>query len=175
AAVWRIMRENGVTIQWRLPVDWRHSYLLYALKSYLAMIAQSMNYRLDSLIVNALLGSAAVGVYSTAVAASEFLLFLPNASAIVLYPRIASLPSKDATRTTVFTLGVSFYLVLGGGLALSLVVPWLIPHLYGRAFSSAASPTRWLIPGMLGLTILKTLSSAVAGLGRPEYMTYSIL
>jgi O-antigen/teichoic acid export membrane protein len=47
--------------------------------------------------------------------------------------------------------------------------------LYGRAFAAAIPAAQWLLPGMLALAIVKTLSSIVAGLGRPEAMTYAIL
>ncbi len=58
---------------------------------------------------------------------------------------------------------------------MSLLTRWLIPLFYGQAFASAIPAAQWLLPGMLALTIVKTLSVVVSGLGRPEYMTYGIL
>jgi O-antigen/teichoic acid export membrane protein len=162
-------------ISWQLPYGWKQSYVWYGLKSWTAMVAQALNYRLDTLILNVLMGTTAVGLYSTAVPAAELLLFIPNAVSLVLYPKVAASREEDRAGVTILTVGFSLYLVLGGGIILTASLPWLIPHLYGKAFASGARAAQWLIPGMVALTIVKTISSAVAGLGRPEYMTYSIL
>ena len=170
-----IISRHRPVVSWQLPEHWRENYVGYGFKIYLSRLAQNLNFRLDSLILNAMLGNAALGLYSTGVATAEMLLFLPNSAAVVLLPKVASLREEDRAGTAILYLGVSFYLVLAGGVALAAVLPWVIPLAYGAAFAAAVPATWWLLPGMLALTILKTLSSAVSGMGRPETMTYSIL
>jgi O-antigen/teichoic acid export membrane protein len=175
AASVHVLKQYRPRLAWRLPDDWRQSYVCYGVKSYVAEIARILNHRLDALILNALWGSKIVGLYSSGVAPAELLLYVPMASALVLSPTVASLPDKDRGRVAVLALGSSLYLVLGGGILMAALLPWVLPYLYGRAFAPAVPAAEWLLPGMLGLTVVTTLSGALAGLGRPEYMTYAML
>jgi O-antigen/teichoic acid export membrane protein len=159
----------------RLPDDWKQNYAMYGLKGYAGIIAQCLNNRLDTLIVNTLMGSLSVGIYSTGVSCAEFLLLMPDAAAVVLYPKIASLPAGEQARASILTVGGSFYLVLGSGIVWAAVLPTVVPHFYGTAFAASVPAAQWLILGMLALTLVKTLSSVVAALGRPEYVTCSFV
>src|SRR5262249_24535436 len=73
------------------------------------------------------------------------------------------------------TLGASLYLVVAGGVVLGLVLPFVLPFLYGADFAPAVPAALWLLPGMAALTVVKVLTHAVAGCGRPEYATYTTL
>jgi O-antigen/teichoic acid export membrane protein len=167
-----IRAHYHVRLNMCLTSDWKQAYVAYGLKFYAALIAQSLNYRLDTLILNALSGSRSVGIYAAGVGAAELLLFVPNAVSHVLYPKIASLPEENRDRVTVLSLGCSLYMVLIGGIALAIVLPWMIPMLYGKAFAPAIPAAYWLVPGMLPLTVVKLLCHVVAGYGRPAFATY---
>ncbi len=159
----------------RIPADWLQNYGWYGLKVYSATFAQAVNYRLDTLIVNAQLGSREVGLYSAGVGAAELLLFVPISVAFVFYPRITAAPDETRDRTTLITLGASLYIVIVGACLLTAALPWLLPVIFGRAFSSAVIAAQWLMPGMAALTVVRILSYACAGVGRPEYATYTTL
>ncbi len=161
-------------VRFRLPGNWRQDYLFYGLKFYLATVAQAINYRLDTLMVSARLGSRDVGLYSIAVGAAELLLFVPISITFVFYPRIAEEKDEARDRVTFLALGVALYLVVSGILALEVLLPWLIPHVFGRAFASAVPAAQWLLPGMAALTVVRVLSYASAGIGKPEYATYTM-
>jgi O-antigen/teichoic acid export membrane protein len=158
---------------WRLPADWMPSYLGYGLKLYTCNVAQMANCRLDTLILNALMGSATVGLYSAGVTLAELVLFIPTAVDYVLYPRIAALPEGERDRVTALTLGASLYLVLGSSVGLAILLPWILPLLFGKAFAAGVPAAYWLLPGMLALTVFKVLSHVLAGSGRPEYPAYT--
>jgi O-antigen/teichoic acid export membrane protein len=157
----------------RLPPEWKRDYVHYGLKFYLALVAQALNYRLDTLLINAMLGNAMVGLYSTGVTVAELLLFVPSAVIQVFYPQVAAVTKERRERVTLLTLGASLYLVFVGGIVLGVALPWLVPLLYGRAFTGSIPAAFWLIPGMLALTVVNILNHAVAGFGRPEYATYT--
>lgn len=156
-----------------LPQEWKRDYMQYGLKFYAALVAQALNYRLDTLLINAMLGNAMVGLYFAGVTVAELLLFVPSAVIQVFYPKAAAVDEERRERVTLLTLGASLYLVFGGSIALGLALPWLIPFLYGHAFAGSIPAALWLIPGMLALTVVKILNHAVAGFGRPEYATYT--
>ena len=170
-----IFKTYRPRLGFELPGGWRQSYLAYGLKLYIATLAQALNYRLDTLIVQAQLGSKEVGLYSVGVGASELLLFVPVSVAFVFYPKIASAPDESRNRMTLLTLGVSLYVVLLGGIALELLLPTLLPWAFGTPFAASVAAAQWLIPGMLALTVVRILSYASAGIGKPEYATYTML
>jgi O-antigen/teichoic acid export membrane protein len=158
---------------WHLPATWPKDYLWYGLKFQLALVAQALNYRLDALIVNALVGSTTLGLYSVAVSSAEVLTMIPTAVDYVLYPKVAEARGVAKKRLTVLALGGSLYLVILSGVALGFALPWLIPMLYGTQFSGSLAPALILLPGMVSLTVVKIISHAAAGFGRPEYATYA--
>jgi O-antigen/teichoic acid export membrane protein len=155
------------------PKDWTHTYLGYGLKFCPSLIVNMLNYRADTFIVNALLGSAALGLYATGVGMAEVLLFLPHAVNFVFFTRISSASAAERHALTVKTLGASLYLVTLGGILLGILIPYALPVLYGSAFRSSVGVSLCLLPGMLALTIVKILTNAVAGCGRPEFASYT--
>lgn len=170
-----IVFRHGARLRFKLPERWRANYLVYGLKFYLATVANAINYRLDALIVNAQLGSREVGLYSIAVGACELLLFVPISVTFVFYPKIASVREEMRDRMTLVTLGVSLYVVVVGALIMEVVVPRLITMVFGPAFAGGIPAAHWLLPGMIALTVVRILSYASAGLGRPEHATYATI
>ena len=63
----------------------------FGIKGYLANALQFINYRFDVFVLAGVAGSAAVGQYSVAVAATSVMWLLPQALSEVLFPRVASL------------------------------------------------------------------------------------
>jgi O-antigen/teichoic acid export membrane protein len=49
----------------------------------------------------------------------------------------------------------------------------LIPFFYGIDFLPSVKPFLWLLPGILGITLSKIVSANLAGIGKPQYATYS--
>lgn len=158
---------------WHLQRGWPKDYLWYGLKFQLALIAQALNYRLDALIVNALVGNVTLGLYSVAVSSAEVLTLIPTAVDYVLYPKVARARGGEKSRLTLLALGGSLYVVLAAAVGLGIALPWLIPMLYGGAFAGSLAPAFWLLPGMVSLTVVKIVCHVVAGFGRPEYATYT--
>ncbi len=169
----RLRTRHGAAALLRLAPGWERRYLTYGLKFQVALIAQGLNYRLDSLILNSIAGNRDLGFYSVAVAATEVLLLIPTAVTFVLYPKVSSLTGGDRNRVTLLTLGSSLYLVVGAAAVLAVLLPWLIPLLYGGRFAPAIPAAYWLLPGMISLTVVKVLCHVLAGFGRPEYATYT--
>ncbi len=162
-------------VQIPIPGDWLQSYFWYGLKFYSATVAQAVNYRLDTLIVNAQLGSKDVGLYSAGVGAAEFLLFIPVSVGFVFFPKITAARDEARNNMTFVALGMSLYLVVSGGIILTAFLPWLLPFMFGQAFRAAVVAAQWLVPGMVALTIVRIISYASAGVGKPEYATYTTL
>ncbi len=163
-----VLRQYAPPVRVGPPADWRTSYVGYGLKSYVNIIALSVNYRLDALLVNAMAGNAGAGLYGVAVTAAELLLWVPNAVANVLYPHIAAASKHDPRRYASAAVGASVYVVSLGAIVLAIAGPTLLTLLFGTAFRTSAGALWWLLPGMVALAGCRTLSAAVNGLGHPE-------
>lgn len=144
----------------------------FGLKGYIANLLMFFNYRLDSLIVNALLGVASVGIYSIAVAMAEVIWNMAGALSTVMFPHVSSLERKDANRLTPVVSRNVWFLTLLAVVFAAIVGRWVIEFVFGTVMLGAALPLLLLLPGILALSGAKVLSSYLSGIGRPIYSTY---
>lgn len=143
----------------------------YGRRAHLANTLQFLNYRLDVLIVNALLGPVAVGLYTISTRLAELLWQVPDSMAFVLLPRSSGTGRRthEATRrayglTLIATVGSATFLALSGHI--------LIRVLFGPVFAQSYLPMLVLLPGAVLLGQAKVLSSSIAGRGFPHYNSY---
>lgn len=172
AVVGAVLLGDGV--RWRLGID-RTAFRdlrTFGLKGYLANLLQFFNYRLDSLIVNALAGVASVGVYSIAVAMAEVIWYVAGAFGTVMFPHISAADRKDADRVTPIVSRNVWFITLVGVVAMALLGRWIIGLVFGPALLGAATPLLLLLPGILALSGAKILTSYLSGIGRPVYAAY---
>ncbi len=158
----------------RLGLDSKilRSFLNFGLRGYLANLMQFMNYRLDALIVNGLLGLVSVGYYSIATAMAEALWYGANALALVLFPHVSSLERKEADRITPVVCRNAIFMTLIGAVLMFIVSRRLIQVVLGSGMAPALHPLWLLLPGIVTLTAAKVISSYLSGIGKPTYSTY---
>lgn len=144
--------------------------LTYSTPCYGANLSQYMNYKLDVFFVNAMAGAAQLGIYQLAVTLTQSLNLIPSAASTILLPLVASQherPVENAQRTAqvarliVFISTISA-LVLGG------IGYWLVPKVFGVAFSKSVAPLLVLLPGAVCLSLAAVLASHLAGMGFPD-------
>lgn len=130
-------------------------------------LLQLVVYRLDVLIVTALLGFGALGLYAVAFTLSELLWQVPNAAALVLFPRVAS-ERGDTAALTARLVRLTSALLLVEAAAGAFMAPILIPWVFSERFV-AAVPAFWiLLPGGVVLGAAKLISAHLTGRGRPQ-------
>jgi O-antigen/teichoic acid export membrane protein len=144
----------------------------FGLKGYAANLLTFFNYRLDSLIVNALSGVASVGIYSVAVAIAEVIWNVAGAISTVMFPHISSLDRKEANRLTPVVSRNVWFLTLVGVVGVAVIGRWMIEFVFGTVMLAAVTPLLLLLPGILALSGAKILSSYLSGIGRPIYATW---
>ena len=142
----------------------------YGIKSHLANIVAFLNYRGDTFLVNFLAGASAVGVYGISVGMAERLWILSGAISTVLFPRIASLESEGNKRDILTPLIARHVLLLTILMAVGVGVlsNWLIVMLYGREFIGSVAALRWLMPGVIAVSMSRVLANDIAGRGFPQ-------
>lgn len=135
---------------------------------YASFLAQSFNYRLDALILFAITGDAAVGLYSVAVALAEMPLNLPDSMASVLFPRVSS-DTDGAEVRTAHLSRVTVFVILASGLVMALVGYPFIALTFGPKFVGAYPALLALWPGMILLGQSKLMSADLAARGLPQH------
>ena len=116
----------------------------------LGNLVNLLNYRLDSLFIAYFLGPRDVGLYAAATTVAEATLYLPRGISQAAFSWSSSLqpaePADPDRRKTVRRLFVR--LAVAGALlasAVALVVPLLLPALFGRGFTPSVDPARILL------------------------------
>jgi O-antigen/teichoic acid export membrane protein len=64
-------------------------------------------------------------------------------------------------------------ITLVSAVGFSLIGPILIPWVYTNKFQDSVTPFLWLLPGIVGMSISKVISSDLSGRGKPQYATYT--
>jgi O-antigen/teichoic acid export membrane protein len=154
----------------RPDLDWvRASRLLYGYGASVLVgnLMISTVFRIDVFIVNALMGAAALGTYSVAVAFAELVLLVPNALGTVLF---AHLPQEKEERQVALLAASSRVTVLvsllTGTLVAALSYP-LVTVLMGGRFIGAAVPLCCLVPGLIAMSANFVYANFFSAQGKP--------
>jgi stage V sporulation protein B len=145
----------------------------YGFKNYVANLFTFFNYRLDSFLVNFILGPDSVGLYTTGVTMAELLWYVPNSLSSTLFPKVSSLDEAVATRITTQSSRQTLLVSLPLAIVFGAAGTFLIPFFYGAAFAPSVAPFLWLLPGILGMGVNKILMANLSGRGKPQYATYT--
>jgi O-antigen/teichoic acid export membrane protein len=144
----------------------------FALRAYAANCTGFLNQRVDQLILSLLVPTAQLGYYVVAVTLTNGLIFLPTALASIAVSRATQQHELSAAALIRRSLLLTAVLFSAVCLAFYLVLPWLLVHLFGRAFAPSVTAARILMPGIFMLGIAQVLYSGANALGRPEVPSY---
>lgn len=143
----------------------------FGIKGYVANLLMFFNYRLDSLIVNGLVGVASLGIYSIAVSLAEVIWYAAGAIGTVMFPHVSGLERREADRVTPIVCRNVYFVTLLGVVAMFALSRWVILIAFGQAMLPALVPLWLLLPGILALSGAKVIASYLSGIGHPEYAT----
>lgn len=163
-------------ISLRIDRSWRRlipESLSYGGRSYVGNLLQFFNLRLDSFLVNAYQGAAAVGQYTTSVTGAELLWYVPNSVSGALFPKVSTVDRNTANRLTPQACRLSLLIVLLAAIAFAPLGSLMLVVLYGVAYQPAVIPFLLLLPGMTGVTVQKIISADLSGRGKPQYAAYT--
>ena len=159
----RVVREepaDGPSV--KLP-----QLLSYGIRIYPASVTGYFSYRVDVLVLSALLADpAAVGLYTFAVSLAELAFIVPDSVSTVFYPRVAGMDRKDADA---LAPQVSRFTLLVTAIGVLALVPaaYLATHIVLPAYRDSIWPFLVLLPGVIGLSVSKVLAGYINGLGLP--------
>lgn len=136
----------------------------------LALFIITLNYRVDILILERLVSSAEVGIYSVGINVAELIWQLPAAISIVLFARSANSKSdQEAHNRSAKLLRITLPILLLTCLIFALISKYFVTIIYGQEFQQSAVVINILLPGVLIIVISKILHPALAARGYPLY------
>lgn len=170
-AVWFGVAFRRAGYRLRFDLDLLRKQVRYGVSGYLYNAFNTVNLRLDVLILGYLLSAEHVGYYSIAVAASEAIMYFPKGITNVVLTRVSK---SGAITPSVFQVLAVVLLVLTG--AVALAGPFLIPLVFGSAFVASVLPLEVLLPGtfLLGLGIIGAYALFGADRGRDASLAAGI-
>lgn len=139
----------------------------HALPLHVAGVSLFLHFRVDTFVLGALSGTAAVGIYSVAVAVAEGLILAADAIALALLPRQSAAGERDAARMALGALGPAIALVVVPGFVLFLLGPSALSFVFGSPFAESWLPTILLLPGAASLAAQRICGPAVLRAGQP--------
>lgn len=136
-----------------------------------AVVVMQLNYRVDILLLQELSTMKEVGFYSLGVAISDKLWQLPSAIGLVVMSRTANVEDTfKLDRDVARLMRISFLIVLIAAFVLWLVIPHLLPFIYGQRFAPSIHIVRLMLPGIIMFVIVRILSGRFAGAGQPKLL-----
>jgi enterobacterial common antigen flippase len=132
----------------------------------LAGIADPLYQQADKALLLWLLGPENLGTYVVALSASAVVGSITTASGMVTFTMAARSACGRGFEeiAKAFRMSLSLWILLGGLLA--IVMPWLLPLVYGSDFAAAITPSRLLIIGSACAGLSTQLEQAMRGQGR---------
>lgn len=130
-------------------------------------MVQLLNGRLDFIIVTALVGPAALGVYAVASRTAELLRIPSLAINYVLYPAYARMGGPAAVVQARAAIRRTWWVPALVAVPVAAAAPVALPLVYGPAFRAAVIPAWILLAGLAGGGVYGVTSAFMSGSGRP--------
>ena len=146
----------------------------YGAVIYIGFLANVLHFKVDQVMLNSLLGTAAVGIYTVGVRWAEMLFLLDNALIASSLFRVSSGDTGDSYRLSQRLFKAQLMLSGASGLALALMAKPLILILYGSEYSGSVLPLVILIPGVVAWSLAKVLSQHIVYKRGKQWITTAI-
>lgn len=171
-AVYRVSKE--VKLSPRFNKDILQNLLSLGAIYALAVFVNSLNYRIDIILLEKLSDAKTVGLYSIGVNFAELVLQVPAAIGLVIFSR-SSNASNSIEFSKKMVKPLKYSLLAGVALAIFIasVSPKLIPFIYSQNFSGSVPMLQLLMPGIVALVGYKIIGFDLAGKGKPWVSVFS--
>jgi O-antigen/teichoic acid export membrane protein len=152
----RVHRTAPLRLGWNRELA--RGMLTFGGKSYLQTLASTLHFRVDQYMIAAFLDPTQVGLYAVAVNLTNLLLKLPDATGIVLYPRLAAAADRDAHAQTTAVCRHTLFIMAVAGLGYVVFGPTAVRLLYGQAYLGAIRPMLLMLPGVIMVSLYLLLT-----------------
>lgn len=161
----KFIKSFSLNFEWLIIKKMLSLGIVYAV----ALLVINLNYRFDVIMLDKMSSAYELGIYSKGANIIQFLWQIPMLLSTIVFARSAI--SKDDLAFSVKVsqlLRVSFCVICLMSLFLVLFAKFLIIGLFGSDFEGSVTVLKFLIPGVLLLTIFKVMNMDLAGKGMPS-------
>ena len=148
--------------------------LRFGSRAIIGTLAERLQFRADTFIVNAFRGVRETGVYSVTSGLAETLWYVPNALGTVMFSRAVD-PTADAGRVAAVLTRTTIAVALVTAVPAFVLGPQLVELVYGAEFREAGDALRLILPGVVAYSVVAVLSRYIVGRGRPGTGTAVLL
>jgi O-antigen/teichoic acid export membrane protein len=141
----------------------------YSTKAYLVTLLGFLVLRANVFLLRREYGPAELGLYSVAAQISDVLAIVPQAVALVIFPRLVRDSANSWNATVRASVTTAFLMVVACGITAVVAGP-AIRLLYGSEFDPAATVLRIMLPGVACLGVSAVLSQFLNAQGLPRIM-----
>lgn len=165
ATGWAALRGHRVRLRFDATLFKRG--FRYATKAYMITLLAFLVLRANIFLLRRDYDPAELGLYSIAAQFSDVLAIVPQAVALVLFPRLVKDRRSRWEATRRAAVGAAVLMVVMCGVTAIVAEP-VIRLLYGPAFSPAATVLRIMLPGVACLGVVNVLSQYLSAEGIPR-------
>jgi O-antigen/teichoic acid export membrane protein len=158
-------KRDGI-LSWRPSARLLGEELRFGLRAFPGAVAERLQFRADTFLVNGILGIRATGIYSVTSGLAETLWYIPNALGVVMFSRAVD-PNADAGRVAAVLTRTTTAVALLTAIPTFILGPKLVQIVYGPAFADAGHALRLILPGIVAYSVVAILSRYIVGQGRP--------
>jgi O-antigen/teichoic acid export membrane protein len=138
----------------------------FGLQAAPGVVAERLQFRVDSFFVNLFTGIRATGVYSVTSGLAETLWYVPNAVGQVMFSRAVD-PLADAGRTAAVLTRTTLAATVLLAIPAFALGPRFVRLVYGPVFVDAGVGLRLILPGVVAYSVVAILTRYLTGSGRP--------
>jgi O-antigen/teichoic acid export membrane protein len=166
AGFFMVARRNWVALKPDIKVI--RSLIVYGIKVHVGDMVYSLRQRIDQALIALLLPAADLGIYTVALTIANGPLILVFTLANLAFPKISQQPTT-AGKLEVFGRYLRFSLAATGGMIITawILVPWVLPLLFGKPFAPAVPIANLLLLGTLPLAAKLMFQQALKAWDRP--------
>jgi O-antigen/teichoic acid export membrane protein len=150
---------------------WKRTWR-FAIPAHGGTIAAYINYRVDEIIIAALLPPEQLGFYVLAVGIAERLWILTGSVGNALLPHLTNSRGHDPAVSAAIARHVMIW-TGSACLLLFIFANLIVDLLYSSEFTAVVAPLRWLLPGIFALSIGKILVAELLARAKPYYSLWS--
>jgi O-antigen/teichoic acid export membrane protein len=165
-----LMHKSNLVKSFNLNFDFKiiRSLLSLGMIYAFALLIINLNTKLDIILLDKLSSPFEVGIYSKGATVTEYLWQIPMLLSTIVFARSAN--AKDGlvfSGKVTQLLRITIVIVGAASIFLVFASRFIIVGMYGADFINSTRVLQLLLPGVLLLTVFKTLNQDLAGKGKP--------
>ena len=166
---WVLVLAGGQagTLRTRVDFPLLVQTLRYSLIVHIGLVLLFLQTRITLFLVQALMGTGALGHYSLAVSVAESVLLASDSLAIALLPRQTEETIKAAASLGIRAAKIGALLVVAAGAPLAIFGSSVITFVFGAEYAASYPPLLALLPGIAFLAIQRFCGAPALRTNRP--------